>query len=65
MKITMAEESKTQAEDINVRFHTNRPNGLLIATTTDKKTSDRLDLSLEGGRIRLALNLGDGEEVQL
>ena len=62
MRITMPEESRTEAEDISIRFKTRRSNGLLFATTSTK-TADRLELMLEGGQVRLDVNLGSGSKV--
>ena len=62
MTITMPEESRTEAEDISVRFRTDRPNGLIFATTSSK-TTDRVELMLEGGKLRIDVNLGSGTKV--
>lgn len=62
VRVTMTEVSRTQAEDISIRFHTNRPSGLILLTKSNR-TSDRLELAVEGGRTRFTLNLGDGEKV--
>ena len=63
MRITLPEESRTEAEDISLRFKTNRPNGLLFATTS-ATTTDRLELVLEDGKVRLDINLGSGSKVR-
>ena len=55
-------EKRTQAEDITLRFRTNRPVGLLL-TTWSPVSSDRLELALLSGRIRLLVQLGDREVV--
>ena len=62
MKILLPEESTTTVEDISLRFKTRRPNGLLFVTTSSK-TNDRLELMLEGARIRFDVNLGSGSRV--
>ncbi len=62
MRITMPEESRTEAEDVSLRFKTRRSNGLLFATTSTK-TSDRLEVMIEGGRVRVDVNLGSGSKV--
>ena len=64
MKILLPEESSTTVEDISLRFKSRRPNGLLFATMSSK-SNDRLELMLEGARIRFDVNLGSGSRVSL
>ena len=56
------QESNTQAEDITLRFRTNRPVGLLLSTTSTL-SSDRLELALQAGKLRLTVKLGDKDKV--
>ncbi|KAK7071824.1 Neurexin-2, partial [Halocaridina rubra] len=62
VRVSAGEESKTQAEDIAFRFRTNRPVGLLLATTSGM-SSDKLELALQSGRLRLTVKLGDRDKV--
>ncbi|XP_066961792.1 neurexin 1 isoform X2 [Macrobrachium rosenbergii] len=62
VRVTAGEESSTQAEDIAFRFRTNRPVGLLL-TTTSGVSSDKLELALQSGRLRLTVKLGDRDKV--
>ncbi|CAH1791707.1 unnamed protein product, partial [Owenia fusiformis] len=62
MKLTMPEESKTEAEDISIRFRTKRENGLIFATTS-VKSKDRMELAVYKGTIRLDINLGSGSKT--
>lgn len=55
-------EGPTQAEDIRLRMKTTRPSGLLF-TTVSEKSNTHLSASLEAGRMKLVLNLGDGNKV--
>ncbi|XP_071518617.1 neurexin 1 isoform X3 [Panulirus ornatus] len=55
-------ESNTQAEDITFRFRTNQPTGLLLATTSPQ-SSDKLELALQAGKLRLTVKLGDRDKV--
>ncbi|XP_065332966.1 neurexin 1 isoform X3 [Cloeon dipterum] len=57
------EEMRTQAEEISLRFMTSRPLGLLLLTAGSTHASDRLELTLSGGRVRLAVRLADREKV--
>lgn len=57
------QESNTQAEDITFRFRTNRPTGLLLSTTSTL-SSDRLELALQAGKLRLTVKLGDKDKVR-
>lgn len=59
MKISMPGESKTEVEDISLRFNTVRPHGLLFLTASEE-TKDIMELLLESGAIKLKLNLGSG-----
>lgn len=61
MRISMT-EGPTQAEDIRLRMKTTRPSGLLF-TTVSEKSNTHLSASLEAGRMKLVLNLGDGNKV--
>lgn len=54
MPVTM----HTEAEDVALRFMSQRAYGLLMATTS-KESADTLRLELDGGRIKLTVNLGN------
>ncbi|XP_042239812.1 neurexin-1-like isoform X3 [Homarus americanus] len=56
------QESNTQAEDITFRFRTDRPVGLLFGTTSIQ-SSDKLELALQAGKLRLTVKLGDRDKV--
>ena len=62
VKITLPDESRTEGEEISLRFRTDRPNGLLFATSA-RGAVDRMELNLVGGKIRLEINLGSGRKV--
>lgn len=64
VKVTMPEESHTQAEDISLRFRTMHPNGLLFMTVSDE-SNDKMEVYLEGGIIHLGANVGSGEKVNI
>ncbi|XP_063235605.1 neurexin 1 isoform X2 [Bacillus rossius redtenbacheri] len=64
MLVSMAEETRTQTEDVTLRFQTTRPMGLLLATSTEQ-SADRLELAVAGGRVRLAIRVGEKEKVIL
>lgn len=53
MPVTM----HTEAEDVALRFMSQRAYGLLMATTS-KESADTLRLELDGGRVKLTVNLG-------
>ncbi|XP_043199961.1 neurexin-1-like isoform X3 [Amphibalanus amphitrite] len=57
MIVPLQREQHTEADDITLRFKTLRPSGLLFATTAGN--SDRVELALSGGRIRLSLRIED------
>lgn len=62
MKIDLVKDRSTQSEDIVLRFKTNRPNGIILTTSTEK-SSDKLQLAIDTGRITLSINVGDGRKV--
>ncbi|XP_074145977.1 neurexin 3 isoform X24 [Sminthopsis crassicaudata] len=62
MKIIMPMVMHTEAEDVSFRFMSQRAYGLLVATTS-KDSADTLRLELDGGRVKLMVNLGKGPET--
>ncbi|XP_046600908.1 neurexin-1 isoform X2 [Neodiprion lecontei] len=62
MTALMPEDSRTQAEEVVVRFKTAKSRGLLIATSLEN-SSDRLQLSLEEGKAKMLIHIGDREKV--
>ncbi|XP_056586638.1 neurexin 2a isoform X4 [Triplophysa dalaica] len=56
LKVLMAHAVHTEAEDVSLRFMSQRAYGLLMATTS-KESADTLRLELDGGRVRLTVNL--------
>ncbi|XP_076324369.1 neurexin 1-like isoform X2 [Tachypleus tridentatus] len=62
MAIDLPEISRTQAEDVQLRFRTTRPSGLLLITSVKKSTSYMM-IALESGRVMFILNLGDGNKI--
>nr|XP_042108737.1 neurexin 3 isoform X2 [Ovis aries] len=62
MKILMPMVMHTEAEDVSFRFMSQRAYGLLVATTS-RDSADTLRLELDGGRVKLMVNLGKGPET--
>ncbi|XP_036403721.1 neurexin 2b isoform X22 [Megalops cyprinoides] len=56
LKIIMPSTLHTEAEDVALRFMSQRAYGLLMATTS-KESADTLRLELDGGRVKLTVNL--------
>ncbi|XP_055144571.1 neurexin 3 isoform X6 [Symphalangus syndactylus] len=56
MKIIMPMVMHTEAEDVSFRFMSQRAFGLLVATTS-RDSADTLRLELDGGRVKLMVNL--------
>nr|XP_020029851.1 neurexin 3 isoform X2 [Castor canadensis] len=56
MKIVMPMVMHTEAEDVSFRFMSQRAYGLLVATTS-RDSADTLRLELDGGRVKLMVNL--------
>ncbi|XP_069394644.1 neurexin-1a isoform X23 [Paralichthys olivaceus] len=62
MKVQLPVVMHTEAEDVSLRFRSQRAYGILIATTS-RDSADSLRLELESGRVRLTVNLGKGPET--
>ncbi|KAK1787392.1 hypothetical protein P4O66_002877 [Electrophorus voltai] len=62
LKVLMPRVVHTEAEDVSLRFMSQRAYGLLVATTSSE-SADTLRLELDGGRVRLTVNLGKGPET--
>ncbi|KAM3919489.1 neurexin 3 isoform 13-T13 [Leptodactylus fuscus] len=56
MKIVMPVVMHTEAEDVSFRFKSQRAYGLLVATTS-RDSADTLRLELDGGKVKLTVNL--------
>ncbi|XP_062422550.1 neurexin-1a-like isoform X5 [Pungitius pungitius] len=56
MKVQLPVVMHTEAEDVSLRFRSQRAYGILIATTS-RDSTDTLRLELESGRVRLTVNL--------
>ncbi|KAG8193397.1 hypothetical protein JTE90_012197 [Oedothorax gibbosus] len=64
LQIDVPDGSRTQAEDVQLRFRTPRPGGLLLATTPHEKSpGSYLVVGLEGGKLKIIVNLGDKDKV--
>lgn len=55
--------TKTQTEELLLRFKTSRPAGLLLTTSAETNSPDRLEIALVAGRIRASVRLSDREKV--
>ncbi|XP_018360195.1 PREDICTED: neurexin-1 isoform X3 [Trachymyrmex cornetzi] len=62
MTALMPEDSRTQAEEIVVRFKTTRPRGLLLATSFEN-SADRLQIYLDEGKAHMLIHVGDREKL--
>lgn len=58
MKITLPSAVHTEAEDVSLRFMSQRAYGLMMATTS-RESADTLRLELDGGQAKLTVNLGN------
>ncbi|KAI1897267.1 hypothetical protein AGOR_G00081550 [Albula goreensis] len=56
MKVVMPVVMHTEAEDVSLRFMSQRAYGLLMAATS-RESADTLRLELDGGRVKLTINL--------
>lgn len=58
LKVVLPRTMHTEAEDVSLRFMSQRAFGLLVATTS-QQSADTLRLELDGGRVKLTVNLGN------
>ncbi|XP_041420245.1 neurexin-1 isoform X22 [Xenopus laevis] len=56
MKIQLPMVMHTEAEDVSLRFRSQRAYGILMATTS-RESADTLRLELDAGRVKLTVNL--------
>lgn len=63
MKVQLPVVMHTEAEDVSLRFRSQRAYGILIATTS-RDSADTLRLELESGRVRLTVNLGNASDIR-
>ncbi|XP_077143426.1 neurexin-2-beta isoform X15 [Ranitomeya variabilis] len=56
LKVLLPGVTHTEAEDVSLRFMSQRAYGLLLATTS-KESADTLRLELDGGKVKLTVNL--------
>lgn len=61
LKVLVPGPAQTEAEDVALRFMSPRAFGLLLATTS-RHSADTLRLELDGGRLKLTVNLGETSE---
>ncbi|KAH8306323.1 hypothetical protein KR018_007569 [Drosophila ironensis] len=54
--------TKTQTEELVIRFKTSRPAGLLLLTSAESNSPDRLEIALVAGRVRASVRLSDREK---
>ncbi|XP_062702509.1 neurexin 1 isoform X5 [Aedes albopictus] len=54
--------TRTQTEELVIRFKTSRPAGLLLLTSAETSSSDRLEIGLVAGRVRANVKLGEREK---
>ena len=57
LKVVLPRTLHTEAEDLALRFMSQRAFGLLMATTS-QQSADTLRVELDGGRVKLTVNLG-------
>jgi len=60
IEITLKEVQRTEAHDISVRFRTTVISGLLFLARSE--TGDKLEITLDGGRIRLYVRIGETDK---
>ncbi|XP_029177098.1 neurexin-1-like isoform X2 [Nylanderia fulva] len=64
MTALMPEESRTQAEEVIIRFKTTKHVGLLLATSLEN-SADRLQIYLDEGKAQMLIHVGDREKLMI
>lgn len=65
-RVAFDSPSRTEAEDWRLRFRTPRPSGLLLTTIgSDDQSHGRVELDLEGGRLRFTQFAVDRPKVDV
>lgn len=64
LKVMLPVSVHTEAEDVALRFMSQRAFGLLVATTS-QDSADTLRLELDGGRVKLTVNLGNANSANV
>lgn len=64
LKVVLPRTLHTEAEDVSLRFMSQRAFGLLMATTS-QQSADTLRVELDGGRVKLTVNLGKAAAANL
>uniref|UniRef100_A0A3P8QKC2 Neurexin 2 n=1 Tax=Astatotilapia calliptera TaxID=8154 RepID=A0A3P8QKC2_ASTCA len=64
LKVVLPRTLHTEAEDVSLRFMSQRAYGLLMATTS-QQSADTLRLELDGGRVKLTVNLGNAAAANM
>lgn len=64
LKVVLPRTLHTEAEDVSLRFMSQRAFGLLMATTS-QQSADTLRVELDGGRVKLTVNLGKADTANM
>ncbi len=62
MNLVFREGVTHEVDDVLLRFRTREQSGLLLTTIHDR-SADKIDLALEGGRVKVTLQLGAQRKV--
>lgn len=62
--IGLANGAKTQAEDLTLRFKTYKKEGMIFSTNNDH-FGDKLELSIQGGKLKMSFRIGGLEKVNI
>ena len=66
MKITFPSSYKSEVENINLRFKSKLPDGLILSTQDQfSGGTDKLEIFMKNGSIYILLNFGKGNKVTL
>ena len=61
MSLRYERGATNEADDLTLRFRSREQNGLLMSTRHDR-SADRLEVTLEAGRVRVKVEMGQAEK---
>ena len=62
MSLKYSESVTTEADNLSIRFRTVEQAGILVVTHHDR-SQDKLEIGLEGGRVKISIDIGKAEKT--
>ena len=62
MSLRYSESIMSEADNLSIRFRTVEQTGILVVTRHDR-SQDKLEIVLEGGRVKISISIGSTEKT--